>query len=88
VSDFDATILSPSAPIDAAWHNHILDTKNYINDCIQYFGQIIHHNPAGAKDTFMKRRRYEKTLEEYVHFFKEFPPRQIWPRLSPVRGHC
>jgi len=41
--DFD-TIL-PTLEIDEIWHNHILDTEKYINDCDVLFGRYYHHYP-------------------------------------------
>src|SRR5581483_11586611 len=40
--------LVPNREIDEFWHNHILHTKNYFNDCQQIFGHYLHHSPAVA----------------------------------------
>ncbi len=37
--------LMPSPEADIAWHQHILNTRRYHEDCRQYFGQYLHHNP-------------------------------------------
>lgn len=36
---------SPTAPIDAAWHEFILYTKEYEEFCQVMFGRFIHHVP-------------------------------------------
>lgn len=42
--------LVPSRNIDEFWHNHILYTKNYIEDCQAIFGRYMHHDPATPND--------------------------------------
>ena len=37
--------LMPSREADTAWHQHILNTRRYHEDCAEYFGQYLHHNP-------------------------------------------
>jgi hypothetical protein len=35
----------PSDVIDAFWELHIIDTKQYFNDCMTLFGFFLHHTP-------------------------------------------
>jgi len=35
----------PSKLVDNFWHEHILDTKSYAEDCDTLFGTFIHHYP-------------------------------------------
>lgn len=35
----------PNDPIDAVWHGHLMDTRQYIADCQEIFGEILHHYP-------------------------------------------
>ena len=35
----------PNGPIDAFWHQHILDTQKYHDDCNNVLGYYLHHNP-------------------------------------------
>lgn len=37
--------LPPSEEIDEFWHNHILDTKKYRQDCQVIFGRYLDHYP-------------------------------------------
>lgn len=36
----------PSPLADAAWHAHILDTKEYVEFCNAEFGYFLHHTPG------------------------------------------
>ncbi len=38
--------LVPSEDIDEVWHNHILDTQKYNQDCQNLFGEFFHHDPS------------------------------------------
>lgn len=44
----------PTREIDSVWHNHILDTVKYFDDCQAVFGFFLHHFPyfglRGAED--------------------------------------
>ncbi len=37
--------LPPSREIDEFWHNHILHTQKYHEDCESIFGYYLHHHP-------------------------------------------
>jgi hypothetical protein len=37
--------------LDDLWHEHILDTQKYKEDCESVFGKFIHHNPHVPKGT-------------------------------------
>jgi hypothetical protein len=37
--------IAPSQEIDQVWHQHILDTSKYAQDCQMLFGRFIHHFP-------------------------------------------
>lgn len=38
--------LVPTREIDEFWHNHILYTQQYFQDCERIFGHYLHHAPA------------------------------------------
>ncbi len=44
----------PSRLVDRVWHTHICETRQYADDCHEYFGQPFHHSlgtcerPRGA----------------------------------------
>ena len=35
----------PNGDIDRFWHEHILDTRRYAEDCFELFGGFLHHYP-------------------------------------------
>jgi len=37
--------LVPTKQIDEYWHQHILDTRKYAEDCEFLFGEFLHHDP-------------------------------------------
>lgn len=66
-------ILPPSIDIDEIWHHHILDTYKYHHDCLNIFGQFLHHYPyfglRGSEDNMELNKTFEIT--QHLHF-KEF----------------
>lgn len=42
---YPSEFLPPSEDIDEFWHNHILDTKKYRDDCQKIFGYYLDHDP-------------------------------------------
>jgi hypothetical protein len=65
--------LVPSRFIDIAWHRHILDTRAYLRDCVNCFGEMLHHNPYfGMNDDAAERdAAFEVTDRLYVIEFGE-----------------
>jgi hypothetical protein len=65
----------PSQQIDDFWHNHVLDTRKYREDCA-ILGEFIDHCPDdGSKDL---DGDFDKTLDYYREYFGEEPPKDIW----------
>ena len=59
--------LMPCHDIDLVWHQHVLNTKQYYEDCMGYFGYMLHHNPAMPTQEVA-----ERSGELYVkHFGRE-----------------
>jgi len=59
--------LPPTRDIDEFWHNHILDTKKYIQDCNSIFGKYLHHYPYAGLDgvtTYSDLKNYLEKLQE------------------------
>lgn len=38
-------MIVPSRAVDQVWHEHILDTQKYQEDCLEVFGHLLHHYP-------------------------------------------
>jgi len=67
----------PNKMVDLFWHQHILDTRQYAEDCQYIFGYFMHHFPYfGMKDEQEKQNladAFEETRELYaVHFGESF----------------
>jgi hypothetical protein len=64
--DLDAKKLSPSISINKMWHQHILDNRNYAEDCQFLFGKIIYHDPDGELDMEAHRKRIANTKDPFT----------------------
>jgi hypothetical protein len=76
--------LPPSEDVDEFWHNHILDTKKYREDC-QAIGCFFEHYPYFGMDAHSTRedlnRAFEKMQELHVLEFGYRVPRIRYPTL-------
>lgn len=76
----DADIV-PCKLVDEIWHQHILDTRAYHEDCDAIFGRYLHHFPyfgmRGREDAEALMDAYADTIERYRDAFGE-PPDQTW----------
>lgn len=61
--------LVPTRDIDEFWHNHILHTRQYFEDCKAIFGHYLHHQPSGGDDLAALAQHFSLTKQLY---FKEF----------------
>ena len=56
----------PSKLVDKYWHEHILDTKSYLDDCNAVFGYFVHHYPYfgiyGDDDQSKLQVAYDQTV--------------------------
>ncbi|BCU77119.1 hypothetical protein [Luteolibacter sp. LG18] len=74
--------VSPSEPVDHAWHLHLLYTRSYWQRlCREVLGFDLHHEPTqGGHDERVKFHDwYSRTLESYRFHFDEDPPADLWP---------
>lgn len=67
----------PNKQVDVFWHQHILDTRKYAEDCETIFGYFLHHFPYfGMKDEQEMQEleeAFEETQELYaLHFTGNF----------------
>lgn len=67
--------LVPTKDIDLFWHQHILDTRAYFNDCLRVFGFFVHHFPyfgmRGEEDAKDLSLSFENTKAYYKSLFGE-----------------
>jgi hypothetical protein len=84
----DAEIV-PCKIVDEMWHQHILDTIAYREDCDTIFGQFLDHFPyfgmRGEEDAQALADAYGDTLEIYEEDFGA-PPDNTW--ISPEAATC
>jgi hypothetical protein len=65
--------LVPTQEVDQVWHQHILDTQKYAEDCHHLFGQIIHHFPyLGTRGEADQHQWYRSYALTQVLFRKHF----------------
>jgi len=71
----------PCRLVDQFWHQHILDTRAYRDDCQRLFGFFYDHYPYfglnGPDDAANLESAYATTLNLYELNFGE-PPRGAW----------
>ena len=71
----------PSGPVDDFWHQHILDTAKYAEDCQRYLGFFLHHFPyfgmRGEQDAEHLQSAWAATLALYRRAFGE-SPQGLW----------
>lgn len=80
----DAGIV-PTEFVDEFWHQHILDTRAYAEDCQRIFGHFVHHYPYfgmhGEDDQAELERAFAETARLYEQHFGE-------PMPEPVEARC
>jgi hypothetical protein len=73
--------IAPCKLVDEFWHQHILDTEAYRDDCEAIFGGYLHHFPyfgmRGDEDAQALRNIYADTLARYRMAFGA-PPEETW----------
>lgn len=71
----------PCQIVDEMWHQHILDTAAYREDCEAIFGRFLDHFPyfgmRGDDDAQALHDAYDETIERYRAAFGE-PPADTW----------
>lgn len=78
----------PHKDVDIFWHQHILDTEKYAQDCDEIFGYFLHHYPYfgmnGPQDEQNLMDAFEETKQLYAdHFNLEYlgkPKRCLAPK--------
>jgi len=67
----------PNKLVDQFWHQHILDTQKYAEDCDCIFGHFMHHFPyfgmKDEQDMQNLRDAFDETKELYsLHFDQKY----------------
>lgn len=75
VKKYPGKVIPPSKQIDEFWHEHIIFTRRYHEDCLKIFGKFLHHNPGeGTRESFLYHVKLfdEVTQELYFAEFGEY----------------
>lgn len=60
-------MLVPTLKIDEVWHNHILHTQAYFDDCQHIFGHYLHHEPTPYHpDPTVRKKFADETAECFL----------------------
>jgi len=84
----------PNKMVDLFWHQHILDTEKYAEDCDIIFGHFIHHYPYfgmnGPADAQNLGDAFEDTKRLYqLHFNKDYAGQSSKCKATPrCRTQC
>lgn len=80
--------LSPPTLIDEAWHEAIIDTRNYERFCAEYFGLMLHHQPPlGPEDNRPETLELTvETVELARAMFGDDLEAMVWRRSKRVQA--
>jgi hypothetical protein len=74
LSDERRPVAGLSRKADKLWHNHILNTIRYTDDCNRIFHQYLHHQPILGIATREQDEAVEATRQECQRLFSAVPP--------------
>lgn len=71
----DGYQLVPNGDVDRFWHEHILDTRRYVQDCAELFAGFLHHYPyfgmRGEVDNRVWLDTASQSTDFWAHLFGE-----------------
>jgi hypothetical protein len=67
----DGVPIIPTQDIDTVWHEHILDTHAYMDDCHAVFGYYLHHVPFFGQEEPDRVADLSNTEQAYEKMFGE-----------------
>lgn len=72
---YSTAVIVPNKIIDQFWHQHILDTRKYADDCQLVFGNFLHHFPyfgiRNTEDAKNLERSFSETKDLFLSEFGE-----------------
>lgn len=80
--------LAPTEMMDAVWHEHILDTRQYVEDTHRIFGRFIHHCPRFPADLDQDDAAGRRTLQLYEERYGEAPAEVAMARCAGKACHA
>jgi hypothetical protein len=72
----DEELVPPTQDLDDVWHEHILDTQRYAEDCRRVFGRFVHHVPGLEHGTDRHADGLQRTRRHW------------WQRFGRDRRHA
>jgi hypothetical protein len=70
---YPSTTFSVNKVLDDYWHQHILDTRKYAEDCEKVYGYFLHHYPYfgidGGEDRQKNEEAFTLTQETWENIF-------------------
>lgn len=77
-----------TGPVDAYWHQHVLNTRDYLEMCHAVAGHVIHHLPTETESRVVDfDGAYGRTLSDLEEYFGSVSG-EIWPRLDQACRSC
>jgi hypothetical protein len=76
--------VTPSDPVDQAWHLHLTYSRDYWERFCPLLGRPLHHEPTagGGDQKQLHFEQYAKTLKSYERTFGRSPPADLWPSAA------
>ena len=78
----------PTKLVDMIWHEHILDTAAYAEDCDRIFGRFLHHFPyfglRGAEDAQKLTDAFAETRRAFIAELGIDPAQSTTVQLRPI----
>ena len=71
----------PTPEIDEFWHQHILNTRKYWQDCKSLRGSYLHHLPASGDDNAAEHNMMEAA---YIDMWVAFESLFGEPYMEPI----
>ena len=66
--------------VDELWHDHILDTQNYLTMCRQVVGAVVHHCPGDGQRPATGESAYDTGTYPDLARTYAGPVSRIWPK--------
>lgn len=86
---FPAFAIVPHTAMDLMWHQHILDTRAYHNDCNKIFGEYFHHFPYfGIRNESDKKDLISAFKETQNIYANEFGEEMLNENSSKCTRNC
>tara|TARA_R110000868_G_scaffold218576_2_gene469241 strand:+ start:163649 stop:164014 length:366 start_codon:yes stop_codon:yes gene_type:complete len=66
-ANYPEMVLVPPVLADELWHEHMLHSKKYVEDCDKLFGSYLHHHQGEPEE--LLRKGWENTQRLFIQNF-------------------